>query len=508
MFKRKASFRKKRRINRRKDSSKGRLKIRDTHVNTRFLDAVFSPAVKIQKKYYGVNSATFHSNMDFDGLSTNADKKKALMAVAGDCVSLQALAGRQIYAEFTMFPQTPITVLDNTDSLISKLDCLSTDIGYMMDQALQFANIQNISNWNFTVSDYSDNNQTKFSEILKTGNYSIKPTYADGGSNDEKKLRQMTFYYEGGSHVHEFTNPTNLPIYCELIEYKPRNLMRHSTSEFNSDATGDITVSRLPGLYESIYLDLCDQKPYDYGNNNPPAGDNGINVAATGTTGVADNTKTDKYFNELDDKGFKMSGKMQLTNMRWKILNKVVVRIDPGQVYKYTVEHKPFKFSPADLMKYNNHYRFHMDTDATSESRFANTIFALNPMFSRGLALRCWGSKSFNLANSTYLQKNSFGLDSGGTVAVNNVQPNSKNDKSTLGVYPISGVATHSPIITHTCVENHKCRMRQKPENNIKIFSNYLPNAGSADDIGISDIQSFMNPLTNNHELLDGDQLN
>lgn len=503
MFKRKAVNRKNRRINRRRDSSKGRLKIRDTHVNTKFLDAVFSPAIRVKKQYYGVNTALFHSNINTNNYANNSDPKVKIYAVAGDCVSMQALPGRQIYAEFMMFPQAPLNQLGNTSDNTDKLDCLGYDIGKMMDQALQYSNIARMGYYTHSEGDVMpDTNVSVYSSMLANGQYAVIPTY----DAENSKFRQTTFFYEGGSHVHEFMNPTNLPIYVELIEYKPRNLMRYSQSAFYSDASdiADINVTRIPGLYESIHLDLCDQKAYEYSAGQSDV-KNGSNILSGSATGAADNTQFDKLFNELDDKGFKMSGKMPITNMRWKILNKVVVRIDPGNVYKYTVEHRPFSFTPMELMQYNAHYRLHAQTDATSEQVFTpptSTAYGFNPLFSRGLAIRAWGSKSFG-SNSTLTQRNTFGIDANGGEVVNNVQPNSKNDKTGTTAFPINSVATHSAVITHTCVESHKFRMRARPDNNIKFFTNYMPNASSQNDLTTADTQYQMNPETLNVEALD-----
>jgi len=423
------------------------------------------------------------------------------MAAAGDCCSVQCSPGRQIYLEFSMFPQ--VAMKKHTGyavTKISNLDCMGFDLAHMMDKAFMFGN-NSISTNNFSAGDQllPGTNNTTFSDIIFNHRLDQTPTY----NADNSKLRQVCFNYEGGYHMHEFTNPTNLPIYVELIEYKPRNLMSFSTSEFVS---AGISVLRIPGLYESIHSDLCDQKAWDYNLTLPSETANGTNIATGSAGGAADNTKFDKLFNELDDKGFKLGGKMPITNMRWVILNKVKVRIDPGNSYKYTVEHKPFSFTPADLIRYNDHYRIHALTDATAKTGLISGTFnpyALNPLFSRGLSVRVTGSKAFITGSSTTAEVNSFGIDTDGTEYVNNIYANSKNGGTSFSKQPINALVTHAAVITHQVTESHKFRMRSKPDNNIKFFTDYRPNAASATDVLTTDTVLNMNVETLDVEVND-----
>lgn len=519
------------RIKERRNSMISRARKHARHgVRQKYMKGMFMPLYKSTWKGNGINNVMWNTNVDLDSATYNVDLPNDATATntvdwlnkAGDLNSVQCLPGRQIYMEFCALPIFKIT--DVAGTLTSRsLDLFKG--GYMRSFADLFQDCLN--NHPFTTGGYvshendipSTSATTPFTAVYSLIKDNFMTVSGNLNQNDAylQRLINSTFMYEGGNQVHKFTNTTTLPVYIEIREFTPKTLMSYSISrgDFPDYLTGTaITtnyVNRYPGLYETIYLDRKSQASA-WANN-------------TNNGSVHNNADMNSLFDEVDDKDFKIKGKMAITNMRWKLGACNVHRIDPGETFTYTMILPPFSIKLIDMFNFMRNYRNHV-TGAVSQNLGTdldnNGGYGFNPKFSKFCAIRAWGSKGFvGQGYATGATGTSAGFDQfdsyrpmeqtlgGGNFAnraTNSAIPTDTNDTSVRNPTTMkAAMITHAARLNHEMSETHSCRLLPFVRTFAIDQFNWLPNAKDSKLVNIMDNVFAIDPAENDMEIVGGD---
>lgn len=511
-------------------------------VHQKYLKGMFMPMVRTSWKGYGVNNATFTTGADLDnkkwitnGANDGADTSTGVdeygvptgwaavgvddridwLNRAGDLNAIQCLPGRQIYMEFCALPMYKISEGLHTGTTRCN-DLLKG--GYMRSVFDLFQTCLN--NHAFTTGGYNAHEGDIPAAGASVPNNDVYDKLVAGlidwntetsNDRDAHRIIHSTFLYEGGQQSHKFTNETTLPIYIEIREFTPKNMMHYSGMRTDDNGRGgdmqtdgsNYSYGRYPGMYESIYEDRKMQL-------------SGWNSTGTSST-MLDRVDGTKFFDQLSDADFKYKGKMPITDMRWKVGDAKVHRIDPGETFTYTMILPPFSVKMTDILRFQNNYRGYIAGAVQNSFQNENgtKAFGFNPIFSKFVQIRARGSKSFcqiagQNAPTGGMQFDSFADREVATSLVTGATwTNITSDSQVIGLTSdvtrtnpttIKAVTTHAAMLTHTMSENHQCRLL--PFVKTYAIEKYDWSANAADNrlVTIYDRMMAMDPVDNNLE--------
>lgn len=507
--------------------SKGRTH-KESHVRRSNLDSMLMPKYKCRFDGNGINTAIWTSRKLLDdgayaGTSgtTSNQVGNRMKSEGGDWDAFQCLPGRQCYMEFTCLPMfSPNDVDSSVSSLFgSKLyKGHEMNFGRLVAEAFKNNNIYMFED-NAYNSGISPDEGDMLYNLFTAGYYNFFAPGTTGQWNYRGRtydqIMNTVVHYQGGKQTHRFTNQTSLPVYMEFVEYSPKDMMPMTVHVGDIDAANVASKQyAIPGLYETIMEDRWYQMVY-HKRLNPDGGPGAVNGAIGDSSASNNNLDIRAGFNELDDKDFKLKGKMYLTEMRFNLGKPKRVRVDPGQTFTYELVMKPWSRSLRHMFRlmYLSLSMNHVNNAPINEwKRFGtNGPFFLHELVSKGLQVRCWGSTAYATTGTAAASYAGNGVNLRQFNSYANTEVNmgliggTDKDGITPNINGVKAVASHAVLMTHSVSEYHEVRVQPFFRSSNYVRYNTRANAYNPADLVLGDDMRTINPETLETDEVEGD---